>query len=184
MLSISTPLNCCTEVGNYTFSVDYISDGDGSPDTLFQEYSRPVYVFDGVVAEEDEFDMIWLGYTGSRWFGMQFNLAEMNVTNADLQVRSKEFHAFWNRAYNRVTYYVSDPTTKPTPVGVDWYIIGERGSQYGVSFTSSNQQGLLLIMHYTNKSFATFFFQAIWGLIPSSSEQSDWTRLLSMCGWA
>lgn len=139
-LSFSTPLNCCTEEGNYTFSVDYISDGDGPPDTLFQEYSRPVYVFDGVVAEEDENvgagDMVWLGYTGSRWFGMQFNLAEMNVTNADLQVRSKEFHAFWNRAYNRVTYYVSDPTTKPTPVGVDWYIIGERGSQYGVSFTS------------------------------------------------
>ena len=54
MLSISTPLNYCTEEGNYTFSIDYISDGNGPP-TLFQEYSRPVYVFDGVVAEEDEF---------------------------------------------------------------------------------------------------------------------------------
>jgi len=40
--------------------------------------------------------------------------------------------AFWNRAYSSYTYYVSDPTQNPTPVGVDWYRIGEeKGSQYG-----------------------------------------------------
>ena len=49
---------------------------------------------------------------------MQFNIAEMNLAKEDLQVFT-EFHVFWNRVYNWITYYISDPTTKPTPVGVD-----------------------------------------------------------------
>jgi len=40
-------------------------------------------------------------------------------------------YSFWNRAYSTVTMFVSDPTEGSTPVGTDWYSIGERGSQYG-----------------------------------------------------
>ena len=36
------------------------------------------------------------------------------------------------KAYDAsLTIYVSDPTKESTPVGVDWYIVGERGSQFG-----------------------------------------------------
>mmetsp|Transcript_29916 Transcript_29916/g.44018 ORF Transcript_29916/g.44018 Transcript_29916/m.44018 type:complete len:106 (+) Transcript_29916:1507-1824(+) len=41
------------------------------------------------------------------------------------------YHAFWDRAYNSGTVIVSDPTTGDTPVGVDFYYIGERGNQFG-----------------------------------------------------
>ena len=36
-----------------------------------------------------------------------------------------------DRAYDSSTIGVSDPTTRSYPVGVDTYLIGERGPQYG-----------------------------------------------------
>lgn len=78
-----------------------------------------------------EDDIMWMMYTGSRWFGMWFSLEQMNATVEELVVATQEFHGFWNRAYSTVTMFVSDPTEGSTPVGTDWYSIGERGSQYG-----------------------------------------------------
>jgi len=89
------------------------------------------YVGGGNVDKLGQDDILWLMYTGSRWFGLWFNLADMNATAEDLVVSTKEFHAFWNRAYSTLTVFVSDPTKESTPVGVDWYEIGERGSQFG-----------------------------------------------------
>ena len=53
--------------------------------------------------------------------------------------------AFWARAYRPdVTPIVSDPTTSDTPVGVDFYWVGEQGNQYGpfgVLYPMQNQTG-------------------------------------------
>lgn len=127
---------CNTIIGetrNQTFSIDwYTSTGPGGPEnTLFQEYSRPVYTYISGMDEVAEDDIMWLVYTGNRWFGLWFNLKERNSTAEELVVRTENFHAFWYRAYNTVTKYVSAPSKGSTPVGTDWYAIGERGSQYG-----------------------------------------------------
>ena len=39
--------------------------------------------------------------------------------------------AFWSNAYSALTFYVSESTTRDSPVGVDFYRIGERGNQFG-----------------------------------------------------
>ena len=39
--------------------------------------------------------------------------------------------AFWSNAYSALTLYVSESTTRDSPVGVDFYRIGERGNQFG-----------------------------------------------------
>jgi len=140
------------EGGNETFSINYYPkslrfDGPANTfDTLFSLYSKPVYRYIGGGMEEHNIDLgtdfIFLMYTGSRWFGVWYNLLEpplswsnkhpgQNMTVSDLFESNLEFHAFWNQAYSEITLYVSDPTSKPTPVGVDWYVIGERGQQFG-----------------------------------------------------
>lgn len=136
--------SCRTIVGEIhaeTFSIEYYSStgrSDGPLDMLFQEYSRPVYTYIGGDEDEDkdielaEDDILILMYSGSRWFGMWFSSTEWGALMEDFKTFIAEFHAFWNRAYSSYTYYVSDPTQNPTPVGVDWYRIGEeKGSQYG-----------------------------------------------------
>ena len=126
---------CETIIGegrNETFSTEYLDMIPGEDAVLFQEYSRPVYVYRGeAMGDMSEGDIIWLVYSGSRWFGLQLNLEEQNITQQDLVAGTQNFHSFWNRAYDDVTFYVSDPTKGSTPVGVDWYVIGERGSQFG-----------------------------------------------------
>ncbi len=37
----------------------------------------------------------------------------------------------WDRAYNTGTVFVSDVTFGDTPVGADFYWVGERGEQFG-----------------------------------------------------
>jgi len=147
--------SCRTIVGegfNETFSINYYPkslqfDGPASTfDTIFSLYSRPVYRYIGGGAEEHDIDptteFLFLMYTGSRWFGVQYDLLQpplswsrkhpgQNMTMSDLFESNYEFHAFWNQAYSEITLYVSDPTSKPTPVGIDWYMIGERGQQFG-----------------------------------------------------
>jgi len=132
--------SCKTIIGeghNEIFSVDYhnASPNGDEPLALFQEYSRPVYKYVGPYGDEynvTEYDKIWLTFTGNRWFGMKLNSAlQSNTTAEDLVVFTREFHAFWDRAYSTVTLFVSDATEVSTPVNVDWYEIGERGSQFG-----------------------------------------------------
>jgi len=40
-----------------------------------------------------EDDIMWMMYTGSRWFGMWFSLEQMNATVEELVVATQEFHA-------------------------------------------------------------------------------------------
>ncbi|KAL7536191.1 hypothetical protein ACHAXR_006980 [Thalassiosira sp. AJA248-18] len=143
--------SCQTVIGEQdspVFSIKYYSsspNGDGPLDTLFQEYSRPVYSYissGNPKTAPDEDEVIWMMYTGSRWFGMYFNLMGMNATEQELIQATGDFHgefyvcfllffcvlvqftetsfltnqtAFWHRAYSFFTVYVSDPTKSSTP---------------------------------------------------------------------
>lgn len=104
------------------------------------EYNRPVYqlshesdVFktsNNVVTASND-DIIYLVYSGSRWFGIVVK-GGANMTIDQAVNIAEEFHAFWDRAYAEFDVFaVSDPTTNSVPVGVDFYLIGEKGPQYG-----------------------------------------------------
>ena len=82
-----------SEKGNVTYSIQkYSSDGSGERDTLFQEYNRPVYTHIENFPNSKEGDVYWLLYTGRRWFGIGFNVIEMNVTEQDVLVATQNFH--------------------------------------------------------------------------------------------
>lgn len=79
---------------NETFSTEYLEMIPGEDPVLFQEYSRLVYVYRGeVMGDMSEGDIIWLVYSGSRWFGLSFNLEERNFTQQDLVVGTQNFHS-------------------------------------------------------------------------------------------
>jgi len=128
---------CQTIIGegnNEVFSViKYNLDGNpnGTLDTLVQGYSRPIYSYVSGISDLAESDKFILQYTGSRWFGFVYSLADLNVSVEHELALSNESHAFWARTYNPQTYFTSDETKKGTPVGVDFHIIGERGGQFG-----------------------------------------------------
>ena len=55
-----------------------------------------------------------------------------HFANKGCLIRVRLKPAFWAKAYHpRLTYFVSEPTTKATPVGVDFYWIEQRGEQFG-----------------------------------------------------
>lgn len=121
-----------SEESNVTFAIEYYSsDGNGPADTLFEEYNRPVYTHVSGFPGIREGDKQWLVYTGRRWFGLVFNVIDLNATNEDVLRGTKNFHAFWSNTLSSSTNYVSDPTTGDNPVGVDFYLIEERGDQFG-----------------------------------------------------
>ena len=150
-----------TENNNIVFSIQYFSspDGTGQPHTLFKTYNRPIYTHVQGMPGFEESDIYWLVFTGRKWFGVKLNLLEMNVTFEVFLELSKHFHgecftiivfhsfvqmdnsrnelernlrpAFWSNVYSSSTLYVSDSTTRDSPVGVDFYWIGERGNQFG-----------------------------------------------------
>lgn len=111
-----------------TYSISRYSSVPGGPlDTLFQEYSRPVYQHVEGYPGAVEGHLYWLVYTGRRWFGMDIDAT--NSTFEAIIFGVATFHAFWTKAYSETTVYTSDPTTGDGPVGVDFYLIGERGDQ-------------------------------------------------------
>jgi len=59
------------------------------------------------------------------------NLTGRPVGSKQWLVGIANYHAFWYKAYDTTTIFVSDPTKESSPVGVDWYKIGERGDQFG-----------------------------------------------------
>lgn len=121
------------EVGNYSMSIEKLGswsneDVINDKDSIWTEYSRPV--FSGLIPSEDNTEQWSLVYSGSRWFGMNMT-GTTDRSSPEWRVATRNFHAFWYRAYNKFTTFVSDPTKESSPVGVDWYMIGERGHQYG-----------------------------------------------------
>ncbi|KAL9180841.1 hypothetical protein ACHAXT_011294 [Thalassiosira profunda] len=144
------------EFYNSTWSVATLGEflPDSYPENaIFEEYSRPAYIYTGgnpdldnfmgayklsleseavfnITLEEIGLDVgVILMYTGSRWI-MSFYL-ESGDPDAMLE-GVLVYHAFWNRAFrDESTWGMSDPTNGATPVGVDFYLIGERGEQFG-----------------------------------------------------
>mmetsp|Transcript_39110 Transcript_39110/g.94141 ORF Transcript_39110/g.94141 Transcript_39110/m.94141 type:complete len:376 (-) Transcript_39110:222-1349(-) len=113
-----------------TMSMSFLG---GSDDKLFQEYSRPVY-YSYYEMDDESYNpaTIMLVYSGNRWFGSIFpDTYVENMTLEENLVLWSDYHAFWYQAYSVSTQFVSDPTSGSTPVGVDFYWIGERGDQFG-----------------------------------------------------
>ncbi|KAL7473437.1 hypothetical protein ACHAXS_014063 [Conticribra weissflogii] len=105
--------------------------------TIYRTYDLPLYVYDSglnsTIATRQNVtseDMIALMFSGSRWFGT-VQKGKKNETKEYWIEYSREFHSFWDRSYSELTRFVSDPTTKSSPIAVDFYEIGERGYQYG-----------------------------------------------------
>jgi hypothetical protein len=63
---------------------------------------------------------IELVYAGSRWFGTLNFSPESNADNLH-EIFTDEYHAFWNNLYEERTFFISDPTSGASPVGVDFY---------------------------------------------------------------
>jgi len=89
------------EKSNDTWSVVPVGWGKG----LFQEYDRPVYVYQGgSPLIDDDNDAVLLIYSGDRWFGLyqpggQFLFGE--TFEPFFKASVMNYHAFWDRAYNQ-----------------------------------------------------------------------------------
>mmetsp|Transcript_20106 Transcript_20106/g.36329 ORF Transcript_20106/g.36329 Transcript_20106/m.36329 type:complete len:387 (-) Transcript_20106:335-1495(-) len=105
------------------------------------EYGRPVYTLTHVddifklvdknqVSTIKDDDILALVFSGSRWFAIKIPSGK-KLDGEVIEQQGREYHAFWDRAYDSGTIGVSDPTTRSYPVGVDTFRIGERGPQYG-----------------------------------------------------
>mmetsp|Transcript_688 Transcript_688/g.1137 ORF Transcript_688/g.1137 Transcript_688/m.1137 type:complete len:644 (-) Transcript_688:26-1957(-) len=114
---------------NDTWRIAWIDISERKP---FFSYERPVYVYEGgwknlTYPEEDIIIMI---YGGSRWFGAYYEgMASIGLEGWIVYVT--EFHAFWDRVYTDRVKIVSDPTTQSSPIGSDFFLIGNRGERYG-----------------------------------------------------
>mmetsp|Transcript_8257 Transcript_8257/g.17580 ORF Transcript_8257/g.17580 Transcript_8257/m.17580 type:complete len:512 (+) Transcript_8257:1-1536(+) len=119
---------CPVLVGDWndTWYLTFIDEAN-----FFVSYDRPVYTYlKGLNVSVEDQDILTLLYAGSRWFGMVFEDGKIRDQSYWLQY-GKEFHAFWEKAYSELTVIVSDTTSESDPVATDFYIIGERGKQYG-----------------------------------------------------
>ena len=126
-LKESTCGTIMSEEGNVTYSIQRYSSSPGEPaTTLFQQYNRPVYTHIENFPNSTEGDIYWLLYTGRRWFGIVFNIITLNATETEVLQGTQNLHGFWSNLYNEGTIYVSDATIGDSPVGVDFYLIGER----------------------------------------------------------
>jgi len=68
-------------------------------------------------------------FSGSRYLGIVFKETRFQEVNF-WQSMAADYHPLWSVELNK-TIFVSDPTTESTPVGVDFFEIGEQGEQYG-----------------------------------------------------
>ena len=109
---------------------------NSSSDNLLQEYSRPVYVYtrNHYLLDQDDPDKndLWaLIYSGNRWFGVFIDDNKYKPIEEWILGHTSEYHPMWDEIYSSNTVMVSDITTSSTPVGVDWYWIGEKSDQFG-----------------------------------------------------
>mmetsp|Transcript_15754 Transcript_15754/g.33903 ORF Transcript_15754/g.33903 Transcript_15754/m.33903 type:complete len:654 (+) Transcript_15754:159-2120(+) len=101
----------------------------------WKAYGRGVYIYRGSgeiqgTATDFEEDDLVLMYTGSRWFGSYYRGGKQLGLDYWLHY-SRELHAFWDQVYETNTYFVSNPTSHPDPIAVDFFQIGRRGEKYG-----------------------------------------------------
>mmetsp|Transcript_18565 Transcript_18565/g.40374 ORF Transcript_18565/g.40374 Transcript_18565/m.40374 type:complete len:500 (+) Transcript_18565:347-1846(+) len=103
-------------------------------------YQRPVYRYqqgifpallhqNGVNPVEDD---VFLMYTGSRWMGAVYPRQKLlNRTRTYWRAYMQEFHAFWEDTYSNNTKFTSDPTTQSNIIGLDFYLVGRQGEEFG-----------------------------------------------------
>jgi len=126
----ATPLLMSEEVLNSTWESRKADDG-----LVFSEYDRPVYFYVQGFSKEDEpqaGNSVALVYTGLRWQVMGFAMHEVPEAQDFWEWQMENFHAFWFRRHrDDLIIAISDPTTGYSPVGVDFYRVEDRGSQFG-----------------------------------------------------
>ena len=102
---------------------------------LFESYSRPTYLYvDGLPEEEEppESDDLALLYSGDRWFMVVMDGSRGKGNTEYWDWQTANYHAFWSEVTTPgTTLLISDPTTESTPVGTDFYWVGEQGHQFG-----------------------------------------------------
>lgn len=58
---------------------------------------------------------------------------------------ARNFHAFWQDLYSKQTKFASDPTSKSSIIGIDFYLLGQQGEEefgpYGELFPLSDPKG-------------------------------------------
>lgn len=127
------------EVHNDIWEVEAVPFSDGVESAwegeFLEEYSRPVYSYvSGLPTELEPYDKdgMSLLYSGSRYFLINLQGAKEESASEYWMWQTTNYHAFWSRAFSPgVTTLISDSTTNDNPVGVDFNLVGERGSQYG-----------------------------------------------------
>ncbi|KAL7454765.1 hypothetical protein ACHAWC_008115 [Mediolabrus comicus] len=114
---------------NDTWRVGWVDINEMKP---FFAYERPAYLYEGgwqnITFPEE--DAVIMTYGGSRWFGAYYEGGALS-TKDEWMHYINEYHAFWDRVYTDVTRIVSSPSTKSSPIGSDFFQIGERGERYG-----------------------------------------------------
>eukprot|EP00984_Skeletonema_dohrnii_P027544 scaffold17096_cov84-Skeletonema_dohrnii-CCMP3373.AAC.3 len=117
-----------------TWSADSAAAWIGE-DGIYQEYSRPMYSYvEGLSPElaPKGDDNVALVYTGSRYVITNLEQAKNNATSAYWEWQTKNFHGFWAQAFSpSYSSLISEPTQSDTPVGVDFFWVGEQDEQYG-----------------------------------------------------
>ena len=121
-------------VGDVVWSAD-IASAFLRADGIFQEYNRPVYTYveglDPKNAPTGDDDLLLI-FSGSRYFLKNMPQAKNNATFEFYKWSSKNFHGFWGRAFQPgVSFFISEPTDSDTPVGVDFFLVGEQDDRYG-----------------------------------------------------
>lgn len=114
---------------NDTWRVGWVNISKREPFVL---YDRAAYLYEGGYPNLtiSENDAVIMTYGGSRWFGAYYEGG--GSTSRDEWVSYvTEYHAFWDRVYTDFTKIVSNPNTESSPIGSDFFRIGERGEKYG-----------------------------------------------------
>ncbi|KAL7461130.1 hypothetical protein ACHAXS_001558, partial [Conticribra weissflogii] len=121
----------CRKLHGYNNDTWSLYELEGNKGDFFSVHDRPVYIYSsGLGNLVDEADQVGLVYTGSRWFGALYE--GLKSVPLEFWVEySTDFHSFWDKIYDNNTVTLSDPTTDLSPIGVDFYIIRNRGEQYG-----------------------------------------------------
>ena len=105
-------------------------DSDAS---IWKAYGRAVYrhkLGTGNITHGGANDSTMLIYSGSRWFYQVYEGTLDKGPDYWLHY-SEELHSFWDRVYTEKTQAVSDPSNRPDPVAVDFFVIGRKGEKFG-----------------------------------------------------
>ena len=101
----------------------------------FHAYSRLLYTYvEGLSPElaPQEDSILFLFFTGSRYVVKNLEQAKNNATFPFYEWAARNYHGFWSRSFEPgSTFLISNPTESDSPVGVDFFFIGEQDDEFG-----------------------------------------------------